>query len=358
MTLQLEWEVLGLWPGVKRLESKGFNAHFYRMHIGIDNASEGHGAQAKRAIALYLDLITAESGPEEAARQWKRIWNGYVAFETTGDISDDFAAIRDFPPLIEDQMVTLIQGKKYYAQRNHSNLPAFGKNRMNDWFEEPSVFLDQLANSIYVSKGDPDNSYILNNRTTYIGPMYKIFTPAELKLWADWIRWLGKEYEADPGEVGTDPASSMQSLVSRLSSTAVSVPAHKTAMLGGKSVADWFAAGPEAIMAALGNPANGWVVAGSAATSKFITGLLPSAPEMEDAIRRVKIGTQDGVAIITIWIDAGCPLPGHGAPKRSGKVAAHAIQVPALRPALATIFSGSRKPPLHRVQIFGQDAVH
>jgi hypothetical protein len=255
-------------------------------------------------------------------------------------------------------MAALIQGKKYYAQRNHSNLPVFGKNRMNDWFEEPGAFLDQLADSIYVSKGDPDNSYILSNRTTYNGPMYKIFTPAELKLWADWIRWLGKEYGAEPAGGAADPADNMQSLVSRLSSTAVGVPAHKTAMVGGKSVADWFAAGPEAIIGALSDPANGWVVPGSAATSKFITALLPSAPGMEDAIRGVTIGTQDGVAIVTAWIDAGCPLPGHAPAKRPAKAAARAVQVPALRPALATLLSGSRKPPLHRLQIFGQDAVH
>lgn len=143
--------------------------------------------------------------------------------------------------------------------------------------------------------GDPDNSYILSNRTTYSGPMYKIFTPAELKLWADWIRWLGKEYEAESTDGDADPADNMQSLVSRLSSNAVGVPAHKTAMLGGKCVADWFAAGPDAIMGALGDPANGWVVPGSAATSKFISGLLPSAPAPEDALRGVTIGTQHGV---------------------------------------------------------------
>ena len=351
--------MLGLWPGVKRLEAKGFDAHFYRMHIGIDNASQGHGAQAKRAVELYLDFVTAESGPEEAARQWKRIWNGYVAFETTGDVSDDFAAMRDYPPLIEDQMTALIQGKKYYAQRNHANLPIFGRNRMNDWFEEPIAFLDQLANSIYVARGDPDSSYILNNRTTYSGPMYKIFTTAELKLWADWIRWLGREYEPGPAAGAADPADAMRQLVERLSSSAVGVPAHRTTMLGGKSVADWFAAGPGAIMGALGDPAHGWVVPGSAATSKFITSLLPTAPDMEDAIRGVTIGTQDGVAIVTSWIDAGCPLPGQAPARRPAKTAGVAAnQVPDLHPALATLLSPSRKPTLHRLQIFGQDAVH
>jgi hypothetical protein len=358
MTLQLEWEVLGLWPGVKRLEAKQFNAQFYRMHIGIDNASEGHGAKARLAVQQYLDYVRAESGPEEAARQWERIWTGYVAFETTGDISDDFATMRDYPPMIEDRMVALINAKKYYAQRNHSNLPVLGINRMNDWFEDPIAFLDQLADSRYVVKGDPDNSYLLNSRTTYSGPMYKIFTPAELKLWADWIRWLGEEYEPSGPAAPLDPPMAMQKLIETLTPTAVSIPAHMTTMVGGKSVADWFKAGPAGIMGALGDPKNGWMVPGSSGTSKFITQLLPTVARMEEAIRAVSIGDKDGVNVIKAWIDDGCRIPGQPARPHAELAAAVVGPVPELHPPRAARGAGFRKPPLHRIQIFGQDAVH
>jgi hypothetical protein len=357
MTLQLEWEVLGLWAGVKRLEAKKFNSQFYRMHIGIDNASEGHGAKARLAVEQYLDLVRSESGPAEAARQWERIWTGYVAFATTGDISDDFATMWDYPPLMEDRMSSLIQQKKYRAQRNHSNLAIFGANRMSDWFEEPVAFLDQLADSRYISKGDPDGSYLINNRTTYSGPMYKIFTAAELKLWADWIQWLGKEYEPSTPAGALDPAMAMQQLVERLSSTAINVPAHMTAMLGQKSVADWFGAGATATMGALGDPQNGWTVPYSSATSKFITNLMPAAPAMEEAIRSVTIDGQDGVTIIKSWIDAGCRLPGQAARLRSELIAA-VSEVPETYPTLVARAAVRRKPVLHRRQIFGQDAVH
>lgn len=62
MTLFLEWEVLSLVPIVKRLEYLGINSHFYRMHVAIDNATEGHGAAAKRAVQLYLDHVFNEGG--------------------------------------------------------------------------------------------------------------------------------------------------------------------------------------------------------------------------------------------------------------------------------------------------------
>ena len=282
MTLNLEWEVLSLWPGVKRLEatSPPITAQFYRMHIGIDNAVYGHGAKAKKAVQQYLDYVRKESGPEEVTRQWKRIWTAYVAFATTGDISDDLAVQRDYPPTVETRMIAMIQQKKYYAQRNHSNLPAFGVlgNRMNDWFEDPQAFLDALATSKYITPGDPANSYLLDNRTTYEGPMYKIFSPAELALWAEWVRWLAKEYQpTGPGP--SDPGSRMEQLVATLASSAANVPAHLsrqlTATVDGKkvtqSVAAWFKAGPKALMAALSSPDNGWIVPYSAATSKFLT---------------------------------------------------------------------------------------
>src|SRR5262249_2561554 len=82
MTLYLEWEVLSLVPGVQRWEAQSprIDAQFLRMHIGIDNAVDGHGAKAKRAVKLYLDHVLRESGEDEMRAQWKRIWTGYVAF--------------------------------------------------------------------------------------------------------------------------------------------------------------------------------------------------------------------------------------------------------------------------------------
>src|ERR1041385_2457954 len=54
MTLQLEWEVLSLWSTINMFRYPTFNLdpHFYVMHVGIDNASDGHGARAKRAVQL------------------------------------------------------------------------------------------------------------------------------------------------------------------------------------------------------------------------------------------------------------------------------------------------------------------
>lgn len=365
MTLQLEWEVLGLWPGVKRLEANNISAQFYRMHIGIDNAVYGHGAKAKEAVKQYLDYVRAEAGPAEVARVWERIWTGYVAFATTGDISQDFAVWRDYPPTVEQQMIELIKQKKYFAQRNHFNVSEFGvvSNRMNDWFEDPQAFLDELANSRYVTPGNPSGSYFLNNRTTYEGPMYKIFSPSELALWADWVRWLGNVY-GPAGAAPATPGEAMKKLVQSLSSSAANVHAHETRELAGtvngarvkQSVADWFRAGPEALMAAISDAENGWISPGNASGSRFITDLLPSEFGMLNAIKRTIVDGSDGFTILTQWIDAGCPIPG-GRPAAPAAAALRAVAGMGAAPP-GRVYPVRAKPGLHRRQIFGQDAVH
>jgi hypothetical protein len=359
MTLQLEWEVLSLWPGVKRLERWNINSQFYRMHIGIDNADDGHGAKARMAVQQYLDHVREKSGPEEVEKQWERIWTGYAAFATTGDIGNDLIIQRDYPPTIEQQMVSLVTRKQPFAQLNHGNdnLPKFAGNRLNDWFEEPEGLLDQLANSNYIIPGDPDMSYLLNDRTTYRGPMYKVFTQAELKLWADWIRWLAKSYVSEDA-VPSDPALLMKQLVERMTPLASGESAHEsrqlTTTINGKqikqSVAEWFIAGAIPLMMALRDPANNLIVLGNALASPFFTTLLPSAQIMASTIDAVTIGGKKGTDIIKAWVNASCPLP-----------AGAALEFAPLRPYLATVSRlrrVSKGQPLYRKQLFGRGAVH
>jgi L-Lysine epsilon oxidase N-terminal/L-lysine epsilon oxidase C-terminal domain/Iron-containing redox enzyme len=369
MTLQLEWEVLSLWPTVKRLERKdvNINAQFYRMHIGIDNASDGHGALAKRAVQQYLDYIRERSGPEEVEKQWDRIWTGYAAFATLGDISNDLEIQRDYPRTVEQRMLALVERKRPVAELNHGNSSPplkFGNNRLNDWFKEPQAFLDALAASDYIAAGDPDASKLLNDKTTYSGPMYKVFTSDELKLWADWIRWLGKGY-ADQAPPTLDPASRMKELVARMAARAVDVGAHKTRQLTGtldgqeksQSVSDWFAAGPVPLMRALANAANGLVTPGDAAKSTFVTDVLANAPPMATAIAGVVIDGKTGTTIINDWINDGCKLPAEPAP--SLRVAGlEAVSLLETRRPVSITQLLARREGLYQRQVFGPDAVH
>ena len=90
MTLYLEWAVVAVKPQVAIMESLGIDPMFYSLHIGIDNSVTGHGAMAKRTAELYLDEVRASSGDKAMQEVWSRIWDGYVAFATTGGLGEDF----------------------------------------------------------------------------------------------------------------------------------------------------------------------------------------------------------------------------------------------------------------------------
>src|SRR4029453_17216590 len=89
MTQYLEWSSVELKNMVLLNRYFGLDPHFYEMHVAIDNASSGHGAMARRAIELYLQRVRVDSGDDVMQDVWERIWNGYVAFATTGRLAED-----------------------------------------------------------------------------------------------------------------------------------------------------------------------------------------------------------------------------------------------------------------------------
>src|SRR5260370_2310373 len=80
MSLWLEWTVMELHRIACIAEMVGLSSHFYRMHIAIDNAASGHGAEIIRAVRLYLGQGAVEGGGEAVQQHWERVWGGYVAF--------------------------------------------------------------------------------------------------------------------------------------------------------------------------------------------------------------------------------------------------------------------------------------
>lgn len=80
----------------------------------------------------------------------------------------------------------------------------------------------------------------------------------------------------------------------------------------------WFGRPTAALVRALGDPASGWVVPGSPASSRILTELLASGNAMARALSEAQpsIGGRTGVQVLGDWIDAGCPVPEGGASSR------------------------------------------
>jgi len=122
--LFLEWEVLSLQTGVMLNDYLGIDTQFWRMHIGIDNATNGHGAKARDAIIMYLDKVRQEGGEAAVQAHWARIWRGFVAFDIVGSnmYGSDTDILRRRPPNAAARIAEIMERKRRYGSQNHLNM--------------------------------------------------------------------------------------------------------------------------------------------------------------------------------------------------------------------------------------------
>lgn len=327
MTLQLEWEVLSSWPTVKLLRHFGLDAHFYELHIGIDNASNGHGANARKAVERFLDDARRRGGEAEVQNVWRRIWTGYVAFATTGTLGNDLRTLLEQRhqrlETPADKVDALMVAKKKYGSLNHNDRKVGGQ-LINDLFEDPQAFREALVKAGYIVPGHPEQSSFFRY-TSFSGPMYKVFTEEELQLWEEWTVWLGSQDKPKPPE--KDVATLMAACIEHFRGQQEGSPTHQRTSLTGpdprdpsreitQAVAAWFGEPTEGLMAALAHPANGLVTPGSAVQSRFLTQILGGNSAMSRAFDAVApdTGGKSWRQIATEWIDQGCPMPRPTAP--------------------------------------------
>jgi len=297
------------------------------MHVGIDNATNGHGAKARAAVMLYLDRVRQEGGETAVQNYWARIWRGFVAFAVVGGnlYGSDTAIKRRRAGNAADKITEIMLRKKRYGSQNHLDV-RIGPHRLNDLFEDPGLFQSILADSRWIVPGDPDESGFMDYLTTFEGPMYKIFDEQDIAAWRAWIEWLGREGDTATIKRYYDKGQSMEKLLHELRTVAEAVEAHTRYKLSHASkgraakrlpIADYFASGDMlGLMRALKDPENGWVVPGSAADSALTADIARGGRPMGDALdkRYPMINDRIGRQIMIEWVRAGCPIPGDPQP--------------------------------------------
>ncbi|MEU8678667.1 LodA/GoxA family CTQ-dependent oxidase [Streptomyces sp. NPDC048560] len=324
MTLFLEWEVMGVLPTAKLLEHHGIDSRFFRMHIGIDNAADGHGALARDAVMHHLDQLHTLGGDEAVQRQWERIWNGYVAFQITGNLGEELVARLKAPPTPEDRLIRMIQDKAPRAALNHER-KKLADSYLNDWFADPEGLLAALSESEWITPGDPGDSTFFR-LLGWDGPMYKVFDDEETEIWREWIRSLG----AEPTQQRTySPLESMVLLADAVRARPDGFLSDDRTLVGPqpgnpdqiveRPVAWWSLQPASALLAAVTHPANSAAGAspdgtgdGLAVGRRFIDEFFATAEHSRLANDLpVSKGVKD---IVADWVDAGCPLPDTTAP--------------------------------------------
>ncbi len=357
MTLYLEWSAIGLVYTVEQMKAFGINPLYYSLHVGIDNASAGHGAIAKKCVEMFLDQVRESEGEAAMQQVWRRIWNGYVAFGTLGTVGEDLFAAANKPTPV-DLMIDMINRKAPYASRSHGT-KMLGPNLINDWFLDPPGFLQELQNSGLVIPGDLKNSPIFQ-LISFNGPMYHVFTEDEQKLWQDYVLYLGETKKP------AAPKSSyvlMQEVVNFMRQRQTGVTGHKVLLQGpdpadpaktiSLQISEWFALNDnDALMRALSDERNGWIKRYDPAASPLVTAMLAGTGDMAVAFQAVApdAGGKTFKNIVVEWIAQGCPI---------GVVGMQAAP-PLSKAAVTPVLSAYVSPPKEgrRRRIWGMGTPH
>jgi hypothetical protein len=313
MTLYLEWSSIALVTTVNTLKAFDINPLYYSLHVGIDNAAAGHGALAKRAIEIYLDQVRANEGPEVMQKIWQRIWTGYVTFGTLGNL---FNAIQQqlTSQSLANRVQALITRKAPFASQTHGQ-KTLGNAAINDWFLDPPGFMNELQKSGLIVPGRPEISPFFE-LLSFNGPMYHVFMPDEEQLLRDWCVSLAQA--ADPPNKSI--LEGLDYVIDTLRQRQVGQTGHNVRITGPDpdnksarrtaSVHWWFDKGNRALMAALADPENGWIVPFDSIASPIMSSLLAGNGDMASDFRSIVPDTGGMTCgnIFAQWIDAGCPL--------------------------------------------------
>lgn len=314
MTLQLEWEVVELKGTRDLLSYYGFDPHFYVMHIGIDNAENGHGRRAADAIRLYLENVYRAGGAPAVQRAWRRIWNGFVAFGNVGNWGADFKTLLTEKPTLEAQMLAMIRRKAEFGSRNHQQ-HMVGKARIDEWFADPPGFLRALEQAGWITPGDWDNSRMKALTDFETGPMFRVFTDDEIELWKRYTQSLAHPAPPPEPEPTIPPARAMAAVIDQLRRVQQGTAGHQTNMLAdldGKvhRLAWWFEQPTPSFMAALASPVNDVITPGRPNQSRFVTELIAPTGPMGSIFNTPAQPPNTGTCrnVVYAWIANGCPI--------------------------------------------------
>lgn len=204
----------------------------------------------------------------------------------------------DYRAHYRSKFVELIKRKAYAAKPVHRDVVIGGQN-LASLFDSPEALVDAITSSPLVNIEHPRSSRFFD-LTSFSGPMYKIFTDAELSIILDWIESL-REKAPEPSEPQpTTPQDAAQRLLDAIlkrQAAAAAVPRHADETVLGRSLKDWFS-DPSGMMKAFAEDPK-WVRPGDSGASR----LYREFANGEMAFLR------DEAKLVKQWIDLGAVAP-------------------------------------------------
>jgi hypothetical protein len=293
------------------------------LHAAIDNIDEGHGALAKEAVKIYLDEKREEGGERAVQENWKRIWNGYVGWATSGfngkgleerrllidkvsinlGTKEEPICFPDWKFFYKDQMIKLIKRKAPYASKVHGNA-TIGGVLLNKLFDDPNLVIEKLLSSGLFNVESPRKSKFFD-LLSFEGPMYKVFTDEDKNIILDWLESLAfnKQPCIDPINEDLPVPNNVISIIERLAPLAKR--AHDQLTLPDEQGTSQpfinYIDSPKQLLSAMIR--GGWIIPGSSDRSMFVNRILLNDGPMQGVFSEQDLKTFIG------WIDQGAVIP-------------------------------------------------
>jgi hypothetical protein len=173
------------------LAELGIDAHYFQLHVTIDNAASGH---ARRAVESVTELAR-DQGPAF----YERVRHGY-RLNDLGIETPSLIASFD----LQAELLGALERKRIYGQCMHSDRCRLQGRTINQWLAEPGAmpdFLEALQVQGWIKRDtDPRQSRFWSLIEGPVAAMFGVFDAYEKQLWHDWIAgdWQGAEIRRVP----------------------------------------------------------------------------------------------------------------------------------------------------------------
>lgn len=174
------------------LAELGIDAHYFQLHVTIDNAASGH---ARRSLEAFDQLRDGEDF-------YRRVRNGY----RLNDLGVDTPSlIADFD--LESELLASLEAKRVFGRFMHADRCRLQGRTINQWLAEPGgmgEFVLALQAQGWIQRNtDPQQSRFWALIEGPAAAMYGVFSAYEKQLWHDWIAgdWQGARIRrVQPGQ--------------------------------------------------------------------------------------------------------------------------------------------------------------
>lgn len=166
------------------LAELGIDAHYFQLHVTIDNAASGH---ARRSLESFTGLAEGQG-----RAFYERVRHGYRLNDLGIDTPSLIASFD-----LQAELLGALEGKRIFGQCMHSDRCRLQGRTVNQWLAEPGQmreFLDALLAQGWVKRdSDPRGSRFWSLIDGPTAAMFGVFNAYEKQLWHDWIAgtWQG-----------------------------------------------------------------------------------------------------------------------------------------------------------------------